>query len=214
MIYYHFNNCQCVWYTGLGSSYKEEQLNRRYGIFAISLLCKICYFNFAWTGHLAAVYRNEYMYTNVFICVNTNSGYCDFSVILLWWMLEYRPLVFILISSFKVCNWILFYGYHSHVASVDLVYTDGFYRLTCTSRCLSTVIVALNSVRSLLETMVTTKLFRSPVNILQRNLEFKSRVSCQKGPTRHACAWQIGPFWQDTLDWRGEAGTKWLQFKK
>ena len=26
------------------------------------------------------------------------------------------------------------------------------------------------------------------------------RVSCWKGPTRHAYAWQIGPFWQDTLD--------------
>ena len=25
-------------------------------------------------------------------------------------------------------------------------------------------------------------------------------VSCQKGPTRHAYAWQIGPFWQDNLD--------------
>ena len=25
-------------------------------------------------------------------------------------------------------------------------------------------------------------------------------VSCQKGPTRHAYAWQLGPFWQDTLD--------------
>ena len=25
-------------------------------------------------------------------------------------------------------------------------------------------------------------------------------VSCQKGPTPHAYAWQIGPFWQDTLD--------------
>ena len=27
-----------------------------------------------------------------------------------------------------------------------------------------------------------------------------SRVSCQKGPTRHAYAWQIGPFRQDILD--------------
>ena len=27
-----------------------------------------------------------------------------------------------------------------------------------------------------------------------------SRVSCQKGPNRHAYAWQIGPFWQDTLE--------------
>ena len=27
-----------------------------------------------------------------------------------------------------------------------------------------------------------------------------SIVSSQKGPTRHAYAWQIGPFWQDTLD--------------
>ena len=26
-----------------------------------------------------------------------------------------------------------------------------------------------------------------------------SMVSCQKGHTRHAYAWQIGPFWQDTL---------------
>ena len=26
-----------------------------------------------------------------------------------------------------------------------------------------------------------------------------SMVSCQKGPTSHAYAWQIGPFWQDTL---------------
>ena len=25
-------------------------------------------------------------------------------------------------------------------------------------------------------------------------------VSCQKGPTRHAYAWQIGPFWEDTLE--------------
>ena len=25
-------------------------------------------------------------------------------------------------------------------------------------------------------------------------------VSCQKGPTRHVYAWQIRPFWQDTLD--------------
>ena len=24
-------------------------------------------------------------------------------------------------------------------------------------------------------------------------------VSCQKGPTGHAYAWPIGPFWQDTL---------------
>ena len=27
-----------------------------------------------------------------------------------------------------------------------------------------------------------------------------SMVSCQKGPTRHVYAWQIGLFWQDTLD--------------
>ena len=27
-----------------------------------------------------------------------------------------------------------------------------------------------------------------------------SMASCQRGPTRYAYAWQIGPFWQDTLD--------------
>ena len=30
--------------------------------------------------------------------------------------------------------------------------------------------------------------------------QHKSMVSCQKGPTRHAYAWQIGPFWQNTLE--------------
>ena len=32
------------------------------------------------------------------------------------------------------------------------------------------------------------------------NKVHNSMVSCQKGPTSHAYAWQIGPFWQDTLD--------------
>ena len=40
-----------------------------------------------------------------------------------------------------------------------------------------------------------------------------SIVSCQKGPTRHAYAWQIGPFWQDTLDlsitYFGDYGDHW-----
>ena len=31
------------------------------------------------------------------------------------------------------------------------------------------------------------------------NIVLLSRVSCKKGLTRHAYAWQIGPFWQDTL---------------
>ena len=35
--------------------------------------------------------------------------------------------------------------------------------------------------------------------------KFISRVSCQKGPTRHAYAWQIGPFWQDTLNLRSSS---------
>ena len=43
-----------------------------------------------------------------------------------------------------------------------------------------------------------------PMNLVIRNVfackKYKSRVSCQKGPTRHAYAWQIGPFWQDTLE--------------
>ena len=37
----------------------------------------------------------------------------------------------------------------------------------------------------------------------------KSMVSCQKGPTRHAYAWQIGPFWQDTL----EIQKQWITLK-
>ena len=44
------------------------------------------------------------------------------------------------------------------------------------------------------------------------NFIHMSRVSCQKGPTRHAYAWQIGPFWQGTLDvpwtWTMSASTK------
>ena len=40
----------------------------------------------------------------------------------------------------------------------------------------------------------------SPAGMLKNSM-----VSCLKGPTRHAYAWQIGPFWQDTLElyvWR------------
>ena len=37
---------------------------------------------------------------------------------------------------------------------------------------------------------------------MRRYYEGITRVSCQKGPIHHAYAWQIGPFWQDTLDYR------------
>ena len=41
---------------------------------------------------------------------------------------------------------------------------------------------------------------RLPIYKLRVYIKSISRVSCQKGPTRHAYAWPIGPFWQDTLD--------------
>ena len=43
----------------------------------------------------------------------------------------------------------------------------------------------------------TTHMPRTP-----QPLQHISMVSGQKGPTRHAYAWQIGPFWRDTLDFR------------
>ena len=33
----------------------------------------------------------------------------------------------------------------------------------------------------------------------KKSTHYESMVSCQKGPTRHAYTWQIGPFWQETL---------------
>ena len=36
-----------------------------------------------------------------------------------------------------------------------------------------------------------------------------SMVTCQKGPTRHAYAWQIEPFWRDTFDLHIGAETQW-----
>ena len=42
-----------------------------------------------------------------------------------------------------------------------------------------------------------------PVFELNKNapyLALISRVFCQNSPTRHAYAWQVGPFWQGTLD--------------
>ena len=46
------------------------------------------------------------------------------------------------------------------------------------------------------------KMLSSIVMLIHSSLvmAYMSRVSCQKGPTRHAYAWLIGPFWQDTLD--------------
>ena len=35
------------------------------------------------------------------------------------------------------------------------------------------------------------------------NIYHNSRVSCQQGPIRHAYAWQIGPFCQETLEFSG-----------
>ena len=40
----------------------------------------------------------------------------------------------------------------------------------------------------------------SPSKRRQEKCQHISMVSCRKGPTRHAYAWQIGPFWQDALD--------------
>ena len=44
------------------------------------------------------------------------------------------------------------------------------------------------------------KTFHSSPSQVRFQVLWKLRVSCQKGPTRHAYAWQIGPFWQDTLE--------------
>ena len=38
-------------------------------------------------------------------------------------------------------------------------------------------------------------------------------VSCQRAPTSHAYAWQIGPFWQDTLDMLSAAKNSYIEFK-
>ena len=48
---------------------------------------------------------------------------------------------------------------------------------------------------------------------MYRFSEINSRVSCQKGPTRHAYAWLIGPFWQDTFElykWPYRYPNKWV----
>ena len=42
--------------------------------------------------------------------------------------------------------------------------------------------------------------YRCPEGYIPNILYLISKVCCQKGPTHHAYAWQIGPFWQDTLD--------------
>ena len=46
----------------------------------------------------------------------------------------------------------------------------------------------------------TVNIFYKINNGTRNKIHDISRVSCQKGPSRHAYAWQIGPFWQDTLD--------------
>ena len=49
----------------------------------------------------------------------------------------------------------------------------------------------------------TTNKSKTPVHVLEHaSTKTRSMVSCQKGPTSHAYAWQLGPFWQDTLEIR------------
>ena len=38
------------------------------------------------------------------------------------------------------------------------------------------------------------------INLGNYEINHSLMVSCQKGPTHHAYAWQIRPFWQDTLE--------------
>ena len=47
--------------------------------------------------------------------------------------------------------------------------------------------------------MVVIFMVKKPL-IEIRSKDHISRVSCQKGPTRHAYEWQIGPFSQGTLE--------------
>ena len=47
---------------------------------------------------------------------------------------------------------------------------------------------------------ISEVLCHSPQDNFTRKAQDISMVSCRKGPTRPAYAWQIGPFWQDTLD--------------
>ena len=68
-----------------------------------------------------------------------------------------------------------------------------------------------------------SKSYPNPIHLLTLTLfcwtflrEAKtSMVSCHKGPTCHAYAWQIGPFWQDTIDifyiipWHWQSSWSW-----
>ena len=54
--------------------------------------------------------------------------------------------------------------------------------------------------------------FSLGLNVLSQMIlksEHISMASRQKGPTRHAYAWQIGPFWQDTLDLKMKSMGAW-----
>ena len=54
------------------------------------------------------------------------------------------------------------------------------------------------SIRVLRGLRLLSKIFSQ--TLLSVISDHDSRVSCQKGPNHHAYAWQIGPFWQDTLE--------------
>ena len=53
---------------------------------------------------------------------------------------------------------------------------------------------------NLLDTTHKVQLDKNITRCDQTRPHLTSMVSCQKGPTRHADAWRIRPFWQDTLD--------------
>ena len=54
--------------------------------------------------------------------------------------------------------------------------------------------------------MLSDRLYR--VTTLRQEKNSMVSSSCQKGPTRHAYAWQIGPYWQDTFElWISSSNT-------
>ena len=80
-----------------------------------------------------------------------------------------------------------------------------FYRLLLNTLLRLHVLI---DVKSTLVELIKQVISRYPNQWCTVSLTHISMVSCQKGPTRHAYAWQIGPFWQDTIDICGtEAGS-------
>ena len=112
-------------------------------------------------------------FVSIFLCESDN-------------IFNYFLCIFVCVTS------IFFFHFDSHyqlqivLFTIDLInFLYWIVHISFLSGCMSSVYLSINF----------GGIIKTEFTLDELNSVYNSMVSCQKGPTHHAYAWQIGPFW-------------------